>query len=478
MEPRGELISKARELERGDQLRSALDLYLRIASLGEGAPAGPIWARTGELRTLLGDLDAAAESYDRALNLFIELEQFNNAILVCRKLLQVRPEDEGLHLTFGELSLRKGYRAFAREGVSGYLTRTPHQGITPRALDATEAFLKRYPDEMELWRDWVAAVRDTRGSAEAGRALELLRERATAAGLEETAARIYEEMRRLDPDGPARRIASDTTDHPPPGSERGHDEAGRIAPLAGLEPTHARLDGEDASAPDAAVEPLPLLDLAGDLWEGPDPPKRGESAGEVSDEDVEPLPLLDLEAQEAWLREAETPEAGSEGRSGPEREQPSPPDPAESVGSGGLDLRRLASAIRAYTDRDAEAPDGAAHYDLGLAYRKVGLRDDALAHFAAALEAEYRPLAVLEVVGEMFVDEDNPALAATLLTEATASLPDPGADHVGLLYWAGRSAQALGDEAGARAWFARVVDIDPSFRDASQRLATLGSTHF
>ncbi|HEX5521610.1 MAG TPA: hypothetical protein VFX29_07920, partial [Longimicrobiaceae bacterium] len=120
-----------------------------------------------------------------------------------------------------------------------------------------------------------------------------------------------------------------------------------------------------------------------------------------------------------------------------------------------------------------DATDSTSHYDLGLAFKDMGLLDEAIAQFQVALRGGANPLATLEVLGECFVEKSQPTLGTRVLERA---LRLPGASEaslIGVHYWLGRCAEALDDDGAAADHYERAVALDIRFRDAAARLATL-----
>jgi tetratricopeptide (TPR) repeat protein len=132
-----------------------------------------------------------------------------------------------------------------------------------------------------------------------------------------------------------------------------------------------------------------------------------------------------------------------------------------------------AGVARAVTDADYDS-----HYDLGVAYREMGLLDEAIGAFQRASRDPAAPLRGLEALAQCFLDRGDPELAIATLAGVARTLderpigPD-GASTVGVCYLLGASAQQLGHHADARRWFVRVLALDYAFRDAAARLASL-----
>jgi len=117
--------------------------------------------------------------------------------------------------------------------------------------------------------------------------------------------------------------------------------------------------------------------------------------------------------------------------------------------------------------------DHESHYDLGVAYKEMGLLDDAIEEFQKALRSRSHRLPAYEALGQCFVEQERYQVAATVLSRA---LHEPGLDdeqRVGVLYLLAYSCEALQRWDEARSYYQRVYATDIHFRDAAARLAAL-----
>ena len=117
--------------------------------------------------------------------------------------------------------------------------------------------------------------------------------------------------------------------------------------------------------------------------------------------------------------------------------------------------------------------DFESHYDLGVAYKEMGLLDDAIAEFQKALRSRGNRLPAYEALGQCFVEQGRHQVAATVLSRA---LHEPGLgdeQRVGVLYLLAFSCEALQRFDEARSYYQRVYATDIQFRDAAARLAAL-----
>ena len=119
--------------------------------------------------------------------------------------------------------------------------------------------------------------------------------------------------------------------------------------------------------------------------------------------------------------------------------------------------------------------DFSTHYDLGVAYKEMGLLDDAVEEFQKALRSRVHRPAAYEALGQCFIEQERYDVAATVLVRA---LHEPGLDdqhRIGLLYLLAYSAEAQDRVDEARGYYQRVHAINPNFRDVAARLGALGT---
>ena len=216
-------------------------------------------------------------------------------------------------------------------------------------------------------------------------------------------------------------------------------------------------------APDDSVEP--------DESELPEPVDALESPVEVVSEapDGEDEPVeggddlgFDLAAE---LSESldQDPGASSSGTTGP-------------VGRGATTGDGFASVFAEFKKGVSETlteGDHQAHYDLGIAYREMGLLSDAFEEFRQAMEAPDRRVGCLQLMGMCAHDMGEPEQALGHYTEALASDGISGDTLLALTLDLGKAHEAIGDIASARRAYEEIKAINPDFADAASRLDDL-----
>jgi tetratricopeptide (TPR) repeat protein len=127
-------------------------------------------------------------------------------------------------------------------------------------------------------------------------------------------------------------------------------------------------------------------------------------------------------------------------------------------------------------EQTVKPEDSATHYDLGIAYKEMGLLDDAIHEFETALKGNDRKKEVdcLSMIGLCRAAKGEGREAITAFRRALAS------DHLtkdsakAIHFEVAAAYEGTGDREGALYYFQRVVKVDPTFRDATKRVAALG----
>ncbi|HET7450719.1 MAG TPA: tetratricopeptide repeat protein [Gaiellaceae bacterium] len=132
-------------------------------------------------------------------------------------------------------------------------------------------------------------------------------------------------------------------------------------------------------------------------------------------------------------------------------------------------LRKFKQGVAENVDDD----DHESHYDLGVAYKEMGLVDEAIAEFQKALRAPGRRVRTYEALGQCFIEKRQFQVATTILARALSE-PDAGDDQlVGVLYLLGYACEALQRLDDALGYYQRVFAVDIQFRDVTDRLAAV-----
>jgi tetratricopeptide (TPR) repeat protein len=115
--------------------------------------------------------------------------------------------------------------------------------------------------------------------------------------------------------------------------------------------------------------------------------------------------------------------------------------------------------------------DYQSHYDLGVAFKEMGLVDEAIAEFQKALKAPANRLPTYEALGQCFIEKQQNSIASTVLSRALGEGGYSDEELIGVLYLLGRAAQAQNHFEDALSYYQRVCVIDIDFRDVSERMS-------
>jgi len=114
--------------------------------------------------------------------------------------------------------------------------------------------------------------------------------------------------------------------------------------------------------------------------------------------------------------------------------------------------------------------DHEAHYDLGIAYREMGLLGDAVSEFRAAMGKPARRIDCLHMIGLCTLDQGQAGAAVQHFEEALAANEVRPEQQLAVRFELGRAFEALGDRVRARSAFEAVAAVDPSFCNVEECL--------
>jgi len=179
-----------------------------------------------------------------------------------------------------------------------------------------------------------------------------------------------------------------------------------------------------------------------------------------------PSPLPDAEFVNLgdWLRDDDAPK---DTRMVVEEKEP--------TGDEDADFKDMLRKFKQGISENVEEEDHQSHYDLGVAYKEMGLLDEAIAEFQKALRAPSNRVPTYEALGQCFMEKGQVPMAATILSRALHEKGVSEDQLVGVLYLLGQCAEQRGQLEQAVEYYQRVFVIDIQFKDVGERLAALES---
>ncbi|HEX7981773.1 MAG TPA: tetratricopeptide repeat protein [Gemmatimonadaceae bacterium] len=199
----------------------------------------------------------------------------------------------------------------------------------------------------------------------------------------------------------------------------------------------------------------------------PPPPRERSTSGVVPR--VPPRPLSPVPDDEFvnlgdWLRDDDAPK---DTRMVVAEKEPTGDEEADFQDM----LRKFKQGIADNVDEE----DHQSHYDLGVAYKEMGLLDEAIAEFQKALRGPSNRVPTYEALGQCFMEKDQVPMAATILSRAIHEKGVSDDQLVGVLYLLGRCAEIRGQRDQALEYYHRVFVVDIQFKDVGERLTTIES---
>ncbi len=149
----------------------------------------------------------------------------------------------------------------------------------------------------------------------------------------------------------------------------------------------------------------------------------------------------------------------------------------------GANLNQLEEVFQEFRNELGEMGDEdedlETHYNLGIAYREMGLLDEAISEFQKVAKAVQRgkpfryAMQCSTLLGLTFIDKGEPQIATVWYSRA---LEIPGLDQetiLALRYDLGLAQALAGDSSAALSSFRQVYAVNIDYRDVAERIATL-----
>jgi len=221
---------------------------------------------------------------------------------------------------------------------------------------------------------------------------------------------------------------------------------------------HRIAEAREAGADGALLDALEARaragspEVSGDSGEAADP---GDGGDRLDEADLSSITAA-LEAEYGTDRVPDVADAPAE----PESEQ---------------SLEQVFETFKEHVNASVDVGDFQTHYDLGIAYKEMGLMDAALDEFRIATGAPELYREACSMLGLCYWDRGE---AEEAIRWYRAALDAPGGDEVrlsGARYDLADKLEQTGDASGAYDLFAQIVREEPGYRDVTRRAAALRS---
>ena len=351
-----------------------------------------------------------------------------HSVEVLRARVEESPNDWRLRRDLAELMLAAGERNEGLRELESAMSGAERSGDLELAAAIAEEIARLEPDVVKHHQKRVEYAFRTNDRARLIEAYVALADTLFRSDQPDKARTIYQRVLDLAPDEPRARAGLDAlvrgVASPTPGA------LPAVEPVA---PRTARLDERPA------ITPTP--------WQ---------QNGAVSTQHSNGFVNLG-----EWLRETEAPK---DTRMVVPEEEPSGDEEADFADM----LRKFKQGIA----ENVAVEDYQSHYDLAIAYKEMGLVDEAIAEFQKALGSPTNRLPTFEALGQCFLEKGQFKLASSILGRALHERASED-QLVGILYWLGRAAELQNNPAEALGYYQRVFVLDIQFRDIADRMSAV-----
>ena len=334
------------------------------------------------------------------------------------------PDDPEGHQALGEALIEGGERERGIEELDLATTGFETRGNLPRAQDLVDEILRLDPNSVRHRQKQV----------------EFAFKSGDKAKLIDAYVELADTLLRSDLPDKARAVYKRVAEHDP-ANERAKAALAMLAPVATPPP-------EPPAKPKAKVRETEGKTAARD------------AKMTVRDEAVEAGDFVDLSAM---ILEEDLPVRDTRMKVADE----------EPTGDEERDFQEMLARFKQGIDENIDEGDFQSHYDLGVAFKEMGLLDEAIAELQKALRAPDGKLRSSEALGVCFLDKGAYVVAESILRRAL-DLPASGdQERLGVLYWLGRALEEQGKRVEARDLYGRVFAVDIRFRDVRERAKAL-----
>lgn len=137
-------------------------------------------------------------------------------------------------------------------------------------------------------------------------------------------------------------------------------------------------------------------------------------------------------------------------------------------------LEEIVEGFKKGVAENLSTEDYDTHYNLGIAYREMGLLDEAVGEFQLASKSPAYLVSCASMLGLCFLEKNLPELAVKWYRRGLEAPRISEEDQLGLLYDLGNAYLAAGDEENGYKIFVEAYGINSNYRDLVARLAELG----
>ena len=143
------------------------------------------------------------------------------------------------------------------------------------------------------------------------------------------------------------------------------------------------------------------------------------------------------------------------------------------AGSDVLDVESVFAQFKKGVEQQVSAEDTETHFDLGIAYKEMGLLDDAIGEFRLCFTNTNRICIAETMIGLCHVEKGEIAEAITHFKKGLYADRKTDREELGLYFELGRAYELLHDPKEALYYFQKVQKRDAEFRNVEALIENL-----
>ncbi len=133
-------------------------------------------------------------------------------------------------------------------------------------------------------------------------------------------------------------------------------------------------------------------------------------------------------------------------------------------------LEEIFKEFKKGVEQQLDSEDYDTHYNLGIAYKEMGLIDEAIGEFQLASKDPKRAVECASMLGLCFLEKGMPQLAIKWYRKGLEMPEITEEEHIGLLYDLGSAYVEVGDTDNAQKAFMEVYSLNSNYRDIVGRI--------
>jgi tetratricopeptide (TPR) repeat protein len=147
--------------------------------------------------------------------------------------------------------------------------------------------------------------------------------------------------------------------------------------------------------------------------------------------------------------------------------------PRQQTAASLADVDAVFAQFKAGVRSQVEETDSATHYDLGVAYKEMGLTSDALKEFGLAAHDPARACMCHAMIGLIYLERNEVEQAIEAYTRGLDAAHKTVEQELSLYYDLGIAHEMKGDYPAAAQYFRQIARTEPAYRDVVDRINAL-----